>query len=216
MALDLDGDGLNDLVSACQGCDDIYVVSGPATGSGPISEPAAATLVMEGDGDLPTAVASGGDLDDDGFGEILVGAFAVDDPWGGVGAVYLLAGPLSGSVSVTEGLTWRGEDPDDNAGSSAVLVDFEGAGRPLLAVGAPNRVGGPRVDRRRLPHRPLTITSADEQDAHRCRRAPRAHPRGSRASRPRGGSCGPLRRGHGRPRAGAPRRPRPRAGGSDR
>lgn len=139
VALDLDGDGLNDLVSACQGCDDIYVVSGPATGSGPISEPAAATLVMEGDGDLPTAVASGGDLDDDGFGEILVGAFAVDDPWGGVGAVYLLAGPLSGSASVTEGLTWRGEDPDDNAGSSAVLVDFEGAGRPLLAVGAPNR-----------------------------------------------------------------------------
>jgi len=83
-----------------------------------------------------TAVSAIGDVDSDGFGDLAVGARGAG---GGAGAVYLLRGPLSGTVSLSyPAARFDGENYDDYAGVAlAPAGNAGGAGAgPFVLVGA--------------------------------------------------------------------------------
>jgi len=131
---DADGDGVSDYaVAAGDGAlplDDAGVVYLYSAASG--------TLLREWHGDpddqhLGSSLAGAGDLDQDGFADLLVGAPRDD-----------LAGPGSGSVFVLSGSdgsllrTHTGSATDQEFGTEvAALGDIDGDGRPDYAVSAP-------------------------------------------------------------------------------
>ena len=94
--LDLDGDGLvlaedcDDEDSGGYGAEAAYLVLGPISGNVDLSA-ADAKLIGENSLDLAGSSVSGaGDVDGDGFDDILVGAWGEDSGGTGAGAAYLL------------------------------------------------------------------------------------------------------------------------------
>ncbi len=85
------------------------------------------------------AVIGAGDVNDDGFEDILIGSQKFDG--GGVdsGAAYLLWGPVTDAADLFAGIRFEGEAADDQAGSSVAGVgDVDGDGLDDLAIGATN------------------------------------------------------------------------------
>ncbi len=141
-AVDLDGDGADDLVIGAAGDDGYkgaaYVVYGPAS-SGSLGDVADAKLTgsdsYEYAGD---AVAGVGDVDGDGNDDLLVGAWGDDTAGSYAGAAYLVLGPVTGGVlaDVAEAIL-TGESPSDDAGESvAGAGDVDGDGFADFLVGA--------------------------------------------------------------------------------
>ncbi|MFA4846542.1 MAG: MopE-related protein, partial [Patescibacteria group bacterium] len=146
---DLNGDGFNDLVvgavnvytsGSTNGA--AYVLFGPLD-SGELSlANADVKLTGENAGDYAGwSVASDGDLNGDGFNDLVVGA--VNENTGGskAGATYVLFGPLdSGELSLADAdVKLTGETSDDLAGHSlAANGDLNGDGFNDLVVGAVN------------------------------------------------------------------------------
>lgn len=104
---DQDGDGIEDLLigaprnaSAADDAGAVYLITDPIPGS--ISLAAAdAILLGEAPGDgAGRAVASAGDMDLDGYDDLLIGASGADNGSGGNGAVYLVRGSLAGTTSL--------------------------------------------------------------------------------------------------------------------
>ena len=136
---DVDGDGVEDLVVgawlAATYSGRAYLVSGPASGTIDLSA-ADAVITGESVGDfLGQAVAGPGDLDGDGRDDLAVGAPGTDS---GTGTVYVLAGPLHGSVSATSATaTIDGSVADDAVGAALTAGgDVDGDGTPDLLFGA--------------------------------------------------------------------------------
>lgn len=138
---DIDGDGLGELLVGAE-CGDtdlvdagvVYLMSGDglldaAPSALPLSD-AAVALTGEGEGDgAGRAVSSAGDVDLDGYGDILVGASGANG-----GAVYLLRGETlraaSGTTSLSSAdLTVQAEDRFAHLGLAvSALVDVDGDG----------------------------------------------------------------------------------------
>ena len=146
---DLDGDGLSDAIVGApfhdvEGSEDAgaaYIAHGPATVD--MNAPDA-KIVGEGAGDrLGTSVAVAGDVDGDGFVDLIVGAPGRDEGGEDAGAAYLLFGPLVGQRSASEAeVRFIGAAPFDFAGHAVSSAgDFSGDGWPDVAVGAPFRDG---------------------------------------------------------------------------
>src|SRR4051812_1217808 len=103
---DINGDGFTDLIvgdpsnnSVAQFAGRAYLFLGPLTSDIDTSK-AVATISAEAFGDnLGFSVASAGDVNGDGFGDILIGARSNDDNGIQSGRVYLFYGPVSGSLS---------------------------------------------------------------------------------------------------------------------
>ncbi len=77
------------------------------------------------------AVAGGGDLDGDGYADLLVAAPSADDGGSRAGTVYLLRGPISAGGSLAGAdATWWGESAGDEAGTSLSAA--------VLGVGGPS------------------------------------------------------------------------------
>ncbi len=117
-----------------------YLVLGPASGDLPL---AAADAVFEGEEDADYAgdrVSGAGDVNGDGYDDILVGARlnanADGDP--SAGAAYLVLGPMSGTLDLANAdMKIEGEWGDTLGYSVAGGGDFDGDGFDDVAVGSP-------------------------------------------------------------------------------
>jgi len=152
---DINGDQLSDLVLGAPVADangfragEAYVVFGDPSPPGRLS---VADLDgtngfrltgLESSDSLGSGVASGGDLDGDGFDELVVGATGVA---GDAGEVYVLFGGPSfpadvdvSSLDGTDGFALEGAVISDRTGNSVAIVgDADGDGHDELLVGAP-------------------------------------------------------------------------------
>jgi hypothetical protein len=105
---DVNGDGFTDFIvgdpsnsSVAQFAGRAYLFLGPLTSDIDTSK-AVATISAEAFGDnLGISVASAGDVNGDGFDDILIGARSNDDNGIQSGRVYLFYGPVSGSLAAT-------------------------------------------------------------------------------------------------------------------
>ncbi len=133
---DVNGDGYADVVVGAQTADSrtgrAYVFLGSATG---LSATPATTMVgpYAGAGDFGRAVAGAGDVNGDGFADVIVGAFNANT----VGRAYVYLGSATG-VSATPDVTLTGgPSPTDGFGwAVAGAGDVNGDGYADVVVGA--------------------------------------------------------------------------------
>ncbi|MCK6527006.1 integrin alpha [Myxococcota bacterium] len=143
---DVDGDGVPDLVVSAPGARPggtgsgaVYVFSGPAAGSmGPDS--ASGTLAGESAEDSAGSALAVGDVDGDGIADVVVGAPGRDSGGSDAGAVYVVLGPIAGTVDLADAdAVLLGEAADDRAGISVAVGDVDGDGLADVLAGAPGR-----------------------------------------------------------------------------
>ncbi len=150
---DLDGDGLGDLVIGAQGvfqypfsAGRVYVVFGQEVGwsmDTDLSAADASYLGEDGDDEASWGLAVAGDVNGDGYDDLLVGAPGNDDGGDEAGQAYLLfgraAGWATGASLSSADASFLGEDEDAWAGFTvAGAGDVDGDGYDDLLVGAPH------------------------------------------------------------------------------
>ncbi len=141
-AADVNADGFDDVLVGAFGNDSggvdagaAYVVLGPISHSMSL-ENADASIVGEESGDrLGFTLSDAGDLDGDGFHDIILGAYQHDSS---SGAAYVFRGPVSGYRDASSAdATMLGETPYDDAGYSVSGAgDVNGDGLDDVLVGA--------------------------------------------------------------------------------
>jgi CSLREA domain-containing protein len=140
---DVNGDGYADAIVAADsypsgwGNGRAYVYHGSAAGLGAAP---ALTLTGEQDGDLfGTSVASAGDVNGDGYADVIVGAYEYGSS---LGAAYVYHGSGAG-LGAAPALTLTGENSTDRFGNSvAGAGDVNGDGYADAIVGAADYAGG--------------------------------------------------------------------------
>jgi len=153
---DLNGDGFGDLIVGATGADDggdssvgaAYVVFGKASGFGTVDLGSLGTggFKMTGEAAFDIAgisVSTAGDINGDGFADLIVGAVGNDDAGSTAGAAYVVFGKASGFADIdlaslgTNGFKIVGEDAADRVGFSVSSAgDTNGDGFADLIVGA--------------------------------------------------------------------------------
>jgi Ca2+-binding RTX toxin-like protein len=169
---DINGDGFDDLIIGAPRADgpgntrnyagDSYVVFGKASGFAPEIDLAAVAagnggFVLHGQdvGDQSgQSVSSAGDINGDGFDDLLIGAFSADGPGNtrdGAGDSYVVFGKASGFAAEIDlaavaagngGFVIYGQDTGDRAGESVSSAgDINGDGFDDLIIGAAHADG---------------------------------------------------------------------------
>ena len=142
---DNDGDGIDDVIIGARYAAGRYTYTGTAywfsgaTMTGAAGLAAADThIIGSASGDyLGIGVASAGDVDADGYDDVLVTATGAASD---AGEVYLFYGPLSGGdvYSADADASVAGEDRNDFVGSSLAGGDTDGDGYSDITIGAPD------------------------------------------------------------------------------
>jgi len=141
---DINGDGITDiLIGANQelnGPDPgyAYVLYGPVSGSFDLSSADARYVGEDQYDDAGRAVAIVGDVNADGYDDILVGAPYHDDPALSSGSAYLVYGPAYGWNDLSSAdAKFTGEDSGDQAGDGVAGVgDINSDGYDDILIGA--------------------------------------------------------------------------------
>lgn len=140
---DLNGHGLSDVVLGAPlaggGFEGkAYVFIGPLEGSRPSSSADAIISGVLFNESLGSSVASAGDLNGDGIGDLAVGAPRPPLAGEAPGRAYVFFGPLFGPISAAQAdVVIEGEGLSDEFGTSVASAgDVNGDGHPDLIVGA--------------------------------------------------------------------------------
>jgi hypothetical protein len=157
---DVNGDGIDDIILGdpygAGNAGEAYVIFGKTTGFTNID---AATLAppngfrIQGDASWDWAgfsVAGAGDVNDDGFDDVIIGASLGDDGGTNAGEAYVIFGKANGfgtidltNLAATAGFKIQGESSYDNAGYSVSGAgDVNGDGFNDIIVSAPFSDGG--------------------------------------------------------------------------
>jgi hypothetical protein len=128
---DVNGDGYGDLIVGAYGAGQIYVYAGGPEGLG--ARPAfSATGEIAGDW-FGRSVGTAGDVDGDGYDDVIVGA---PNHGGNAGRVYLYAGG-AGGLDDTPVLVFDGKEPNSWYGHAVGTAgDVDGDGRAEVIIGA--------------------------------------------------------------------------------
>ena len=138
---DIDGDGLDDWATLAPGYTQVadrtgaaLLVRGAAQGLLGVDGAFATVLGMPGSNGTPMAIDGAGDVDDDGFADVVLGYPETD----GTGCAILLYGPFEGVLLPEDAeLFLQGEARSPYAGTAvAGLGDLEGDGYDDFGVGA--------------------------------------------------------------------------------
>ncbi len=148
---DIDGDGLDDLLvgdsndgDGGTGAGAAWVVLAPMSGSSSLTA-ADAKLLGVASSSAGYDVAGPGDLDGDGFAELLIGANGADVAASGAGGAWLVYGPVAGSGDLADaGVFVSGAASSDGVGNAvAGAGDVDGDGTPdFLVAGTGVDTGG--------------------------------------------------------------------------
>ena len=162
---DVNGDGFDDLVIGALFADpngsssgSAYVVFGSATGPG-TPDLGALTLAQgfrldgfDGEDQAGISVASAGDVNGDGFDDLVIGANGADPNGSSSGSAFVVFGSAAGpgdlnlgTLTAAQGFRLDGAAAIDNAGESVASAgDVNGDGYDDLLVGAPQADPGGR------------------------------------------------------------------------
>ena len=143
---DVNGDGYDDIVAGAPGFDNVQTDEGRAyvfLGSTPVITGYQWSAGGQHAGDeLGRAVATAGDVNGDGYSDVVVGAPFNDETGPGAGKVYVYYGSGSG-LGLEPAWTALGEAAEDGFGSAVGSAgDVNGDGYDDLVVGAPGYSGG--------------------------------------------------------------------------
>ncbi|MCP4920358.1 MAG: hypothetical protein GY913_25945, partial [Proteobacteria bacterium] len=143
------GDGVSDLVAGgpfasylAQGESGLAVVVDGSVASDKVSTADAAARIYGSSSDeLGSAVLSPGDIDGDGYDDLVVGAPGRDTVRG---SVFVFSGPVSGTSLAVTGATGRidGAQVTDRFGDALAGGDTDADGQVDLVVGAPQAIRG--------------------------------------------------------------------------
>ncbi len=149
---DVDGDGRHDVLIGATGTDhtgttagSVYLLHGPLSGEQSLGS---AAIRLDGPGATAFAggaVAPAGDVDADGYDDVLIGATGYATGADQPGAAFLLLGPIArgGRLDDEAAAILVGVADTDATGHTVAGVgDVDGDGRGDLAVGAPSHGDG--------------------------------------------------------------------------
>ncbi len=145
---DVDGDGSADLAVGAWSWPDndnqgaAFVFSGPLAGALTLDDAAARLEGEEGEGQAGTSLAGAGDVNGDGYEDLLVGAPLLDTDASEAGVAWLVFGPMETGSLAGADLRFVGTEARADFGYSvAGGGDFDGDGRPDVLIGAPSADG---------------------------------------------------------------------------
>ncbi len=142
---DLDADGYDDLLvgayqndAAADDAGAAYLIFGPGEEDASLGDADVRLLGEASDDGAGFAVAGAGDVDGDGYADVVVGAPYEDTAGSGAGVTYLVRGPVRGDFNLYNAdARVYGAQEDEQSGSALDVGDLNVDGETDLVIGAP-------------------------------------------------------------------------------